>query len=119
MKDFSKRNPGNGAESARMLVVSREPSALGALRALGEANAWEIEITNSGCEALERVQSGGRPNLVVLDLARGDADGLYTLRWLRRAVMPPVYSAMSNFSHRASFRSTFFRNSWFCSVWGG
>jgi two-component system response regulator AtoC len=89
MKDFSKRNPGNGAEPARMLVVSREPSALGSLRTLGDANAWEMEITNSGCEALERVQSGGRPNLVVLDLARGDADGLYILRWLRR-VRPDV-----------------------------
>ena len=89
MKDFSKRSPGSNGESARMLVVSREPSSLGSLRTLGEANAWEMEIISSGCEALERVQSGGRPNLVVLDLARGDADGLYTLRWLRR-VRPDV-----------------------------
>jgi two-component system response regulator AtoC len=48
-----------------------------------------MEITGSGCEALERVQSGSRPDLVLVDVARGDADGLYTLRWLRR-VRPEV-----------------------------
>jgi len=35
------------------------------------------------------VQPGNGPDLVVLDLARGDADGLYILRWLRR-VRPDV-----------------------------
>jgi two-component system response regulator AtoC len=72
-----------------MLIVSREPSSLRSLWAIGEANAWEMEITGSGCEALERVQSGSRPDLVLLDVARGDADGLYTLRWLRR-IRPEV-----------------------------
>jgi len=72
-----------------MLVVSREPSALSALWAIGEANAWEMEITGSGLDALERVQAGNGPDLVLLDLARGDADGLHTLRWLRR-VRPEV-----------------------------
>jgi len=76
-------------EPARMLVVSREPSALSALWAIGEANAWEMEITGSGLDALERVQAGNGPDLVLLDLARGDADGLHTLRWLRR-VRPEV-----------------------------
>ena len=73
----------------RLLVVSREPAALATLWAMGEANGWEIELTNGGCEALERVHPGNGPDLVVLDLARGDADGLYTLRWLRR-VRPEV-----------------------------
>jgi len=89
MKDSSKGVPGNGPDTTRMLVVSREPSSLRSLWAIGEANAWEMEITGSGCEALERVQSGSRPDLVLLDVARGDADGLYTLRWLRR-VRPEV-----------------------------
>lgn len=74
----------NPTELARMLVVSREPSALRPLWAVGEANSWKLETAGSGWEALERVQSETAPNLVLLDLARGDADGLHTLRWLRR-----------------------------------
>lgn len=89
IKEAPGRVATNGAESARVLVVSREPAALSALWAIGEANDWEMETTGSGCEALERAQSGTRPDLVVLDLARGDADALYTLRWLRR-VRPDV-----------------------------
>jgi DNA-binding NtrC family response regulator len=83
MRELSHRAVSNGA-AIRLLVVSREPAALGTLWAMGEANGWEIELTNSGCEALERVQPGNGPDLVMLDVGRGDADGLYTLRWLRR-----------------------------------
>lgn len=88
IRELSRRALSNPA-AIRLLVVSREPAALSMLWAMGEANAWEIELTNSGCEALERVQPGNGPDLVVLDLARGDADALYTLRWLRR-VRPDV-----------------------------
>ncbi len=80
---------GNGTESTCMLVVSREPSALHPLWAIGEANSWQLETAGSGWEALERVHSGTGPDLVLLDLAQGDADGLHTLRWLRR-VRPDV-----------------------------
>jgi two-component system response regulator AtoC len=73
----------HSAES-RMLVVSRERSALHTLWAIGEANCWQMETATSGWEALDRVQSGTSPDVVLLDLARGDADGLHTLRWLRR-----------------------------------
>jgi two-component system, NtrC family, response regulator AtoC len=86
-----------------MLLVSREPSALGSLWAIGESNAWEMESTGSGLEALERVQSDAPPELVLLDLAREDADGFYTLRWLRR-VRPDlpivVLSQTDNTQHR-------------------
>jgi len=72
-----------------MLVVSREPSALAPLGAISEANAWQLETAGSGWEALERMQSEVAPDLVVLDLAREDSDGLHTLRWLRR-VRPDI-----------------------------
>ena len=88
MRELSRRAPSHSA-AIRLLVVSREPAALSTLWAMAEANGWEIELTNSGCEALERVQPGNGPDLVLLDLARGDADALYTLRWLRR-VRPDV-----------------------------
>ena len=67
-----------------MLVVSRDPAPINALAAMGQTNAWHLETAGSGCEALERLQSNHIPNLVIVDLARGDADGLYALRWLRR-----------------------------------
>jgi DNA-binding NtrC family response regulator len=51
---------------------------------IGEANCWQMETAASGWEALDRVQSGTGPDLVLLDLAQGDGDGLHTLRWLRR-----------------------------------
>ena len=71
-------------QTARMLVVSRESSALQQLLAIGKANAWQLQTAESGWEALECVQSEARPDLLLLDLARGDADGMRTLRWLRR-----------------------------------
>src|SRR5450631_4808493 len=89
MKEHSARVSRNSNESSRVLVVSREPAGLAPLWAIGEANDWEMEITGSGCEALERVQSGGGPHLVLLDLVQGDADGLFILRWLRR-VRPDI-----------------------------
>jgi two-component system response regulator AtoC len=67
-----------------MLVVSREPSSLGPLWSIGRANDWDLEVAGSGCEALEKIQNNGGPDLVLLDLPRGDNDGFYTLRWLRR-----------------------------------
>jgi two-component system response regulator AtoC len=89
MKEHFVPVPRHSNESSRVLVVSREPAGLAPLWAIGEANDWEMEIAGSGCEALERVQSGGGPHLVLLDLVQGDADGLYILRWLRR-VRPDV-----------------------------
>ena len=54
------------------------------LELVAEVSHWSVDGVESGWEALERVQSALSPDLVILDLARGDADGLHTLRWLRR-----------------------------------
>src|ERR1700680_5084331 len=75
---------GNATQAIRLLVVSREASVLRPLWAIGESNAWHLETAGSGWEALERVQSGGAPHLLLLDLPRGEADSLHILRWLRR-----------------------------------
>ena len=71
-------------ETVRLLVVSRESSVLRPLWAMGESNSWQLESAASGWGAMERIQSGVPPDLLLLDLPRGDADGLYILRWLRR-----------------------------------
>ncbi|HKW16957.1 MAG TPA: sigma-54 dependent transcriptional regulator [Terriglobales bacterium] len=74
----------NAIETIRLLVVSREPSVLRPLWAVAESNSWHLETAGSGWEALERIQSGAAPALLLLDLPRGDADSLHVLRWLRR-----------------------------------
>lgn len=74
-----------GLTAATMLLVSREPSSLLGLRSVGELNSWLMETASCGLEALERVQNGLVPDVVVLDVLPGDSDSLHTLRWLRRA----------------------------------
>jgi len=54
------------------------------LWSVGESNSWHLETAGSGWEALERIQSGAVPDLLLLDLPRGDADALHVVRWLRR-----------------------------------
>jgi two-component system, NtrC family, response regulator AtoC len=44
-----------------------------------------METAGSGWDALDRVQSGFAPDLLLLDLPRRDGDSLLVLRWLRRA----------------------------------
>ncbi len=51
---------------------------------MGESNSWQLESSASGWGAMERVQSGSTPDLLLLDLPRSDTDGLHILRWLRR-----------------------------------
>ncbi len=71
-------------DTVRLLVVSKDPSVLRPLWTIGESNSWHLETAGSGWDALERVQSGIAPHLLLLDLPRGDGDSLHVLRWLRR-----------------------------------
>ena len=74
----------NAIEAVRLLVVSKEPTVVRSLGSIGETNSWQLETVGSGWEALEYVQAGVTPDLLLLDLPRGDADSLHILRWLRR-----------------------------------
>lgn len=74
----------NTTQTIRLLVVSKEPAVLGPLWTIGECNSWQVENASSGWDAMERVQSGVAPHLLLLDLPRGDGDSLHVLRWLRR-----------------------------------
>jgi two-component system response regulator AtoC len=73
-----------GIEIARLLVVSHDSAVLRPLRSIGESNDWQLESAANAWEAIERVQSGVTPDLLLLDLPQGDEDGLHILRWLRR-----------------------------------
>jgi len=74
----------NALEAVHLLVVSREPSVLRPLCSIGESNSWHLETAASGWEALERLQGGASPNLLLLESFGSDSDGLHVLRWLRR-----------------------------------
>lgn len=73
----------NSATTVRLLVVSQENALLSPLSSMGTANSWQIDRATSGWEAIEQLEAGVIPDLVMLD-AQGDGDGLHFLRWLRR-----------------------------------
>lgn len=75
---------GSAPETARLLVVSRDSAVIRQFWALGESNSLQLESATDVWEAMKRVQSGAAPDLLLLDLPRGDGDGLHILRWLRR-----------------------------------
>jgi two-component system, NtrC family, response regulator AtoC len=74
----------NATETGRVLVVSREAALLQQLWSIGKSNSWQLENVASGWEAMDRVQSERSPDILLLDLPRGDEDSLHNLRWLRR-----------------------------------
>jgi DNA-binding NtrC family response regulator len=74
----------NTHETIRLLIVSRDPAVHRQLWSMEESNSWHLETGASCWDAMERVQSGAATHLLLLDLPRGEADGLHLLRWLRR-----------------------------------
>jgi two-component system, NtrC family, response regulator AtoC len=75
---------GKVIDTARLLFVSRDAAFVRMLWSMGESSSWQLEIVGNVWEAMERVQSGATPDLLLLDLPQDDADGLHILRWLRR-----------------------------------
>jgi DNA-binding NtrC family response regulator len=76
--------PARKPSGLRLLLVCRESAVVGPLWAAGESCGWELESASSGWGAIERVQAGITPDLLLLDVAPNDSDGLHFLRWLRR-----------------------------------
>ena len=71
-------------ETLRLLAVSNEPSVLRLLGSAAQSNDWHLEASASGWDAMERVQSGTAPHVVLLDIPRGESEALQLLPWLRR-----------------------------------
>jgi two-component system response regulator AtoC len=65
---------------------------------MGESNGWQLEIAADPWEAMDRTQSGASFDLLLLDMPPGNADGLHSLRWLRRLrpALPIVLIGHSN-----------------------
>jgi two-component system, NtrC family, response regulator AtoC len=69
----------------QILLVCRDQNAVRVVVGVCQQHAWSLVVAPSGLEALEQVESGTLPRLVILDLVAGDAEALHTLRRLRRA----------------------------------
>ena len=71
-------------DTANILLVDDEPGMLRYIRTLLEVEDYRVETANTGEQAVERVQKGLRPDLVLLDLLMPGIDGLQTLEQLRQ-----------------------------------
>ncbi|HEY6465221.1 MAG TPA: sigma-54 dependent transcriptional regulator [Candidatus Acidoferrales bacterium] len=70
------------ADKEKILVVDDEPSIRKVLQTLLEVDGYQVDTAASGREALERVGSGERPDLIILDVLMPEIDGIETLRQL-------------------------------------
>ena len=70
-------------DKAKILLVDDEPGMLRYIRTLLEVDDHKVETATTGEEALEKVQKGLKPDLVLLDLLMPGIDGLQTLEQLR------------------------------------
>ena len=71
-------------DMANILLVDDEPGMLRYIRTLLEVDDYKVATASTGEEALERVQKGLQPDLVLLDLLMPGIDGLQTLEQLRQ-----------------------------------
>src|ERR1700719_4714502 len=73
-------------QAVNILLVDDEPGMVRYIRTLLEVDEYKVETASTGEEALQRVQKGLRPDLVLLDLLMPGIDGLQTLEQLRQLV---------------------------------
>jgi two-component system, NtrC family, response regulator AtoC len=72
------------SKKAKILLVDDEPGMLRYIRTLLEVDDHHVETASTGEEALDLVQKGLRPDLVLMDLLMPGIDGLETLETLRK-----------------------------------
>ena len=73
-------------ESVNILLVDDEPGMLRYIRTLLEVDDYTVQTASTGEDALQQVEKGLRPDLVLLDLLMPGIDGLQTLEQLRQLV---------------------------------
>ena len=71
-------------EKAKILLVDDEPGMLRYIKTILEVEDHQVATASTGEEALEAVQKGMNPDLVLLDLLMPGIDGLETLENLRK-----------------------------------
>src|SRR6478672_4111437 len=71
-------------QSTKILLVDDEPGMLRYIRTLLEVDDYKVETATTGEEALQKVDKGLQPDLVLLDVLMPGIDGLQTLEQLRQ-----------------------------------
>jgi two-component system response regulator AtoC len=72
------------SESPKILLVDDEPGMLRYIKTLLEVDDYKVETATTGEEALQRLEKGLHPDLVLLDVLMPGIDGLETLEKLRQ-----------------------------------
>jgi DNA-binding NtrC family response regulator len=72
------------SDKAKILLVDDEPGMLRYIKTLLEVEDHQVATASTGEEALDAVQKGMAPDLVLLDLLMPGIDGLETLENLRK-----------------------------------
>src|ERR1700721_1481983 len=80
-------------QTAKILLVDDEPGMLRYIKTLLEVDDYRVETATTGEEALQRVEKGLQPDLVLLDVLMPGIDGLQTLEQLRQ-LQPKVKFVM-------------------------
>src|SRR5450755_2277359 len=73
---------GQMADKERILVVDDEPSIRKYLGTLLEVDGYQVEAVNSGPDAIKKIESGDRPDFIILDVLMPELNGLDTLKQL-------------------------------------
>jgi two-component system KDP operon response regulator KdpE len=73
----------------RVLIVDDEPSLVAAMKPLLRSRGYEVSTAVSGRGALDAVERD-RPDLIVLDLALPDTDGIEICRLIRDGSSTPI-----------------------------
>jgi two-component system, NtrC family, response regulator AtoC len=72
------------SDAAKILLVDDEPAMLRYIKTLLEVDDYKVETASTGEEALQRIDKGLEPDLVLLDVLMPGIDGLETLEQLRQ-----------------------------------
>jgi two-component system, NtrC family, response regulator AtoC len=71
-------------QTAKILLVDDEPGMLRYIKTLLEVDDYKVETATTGEEAVQKVEKGLEPDLVLLDVLMPGIDGLQTLEQLRQ-----------------------------------
>ncbi|MGC2326005.1 MAG: response regulator, partial [Candidatus Sulfotelmatobacter sp.] len=72
------------SEAAKILLVDDEPGMLRYIKTLLEVDDYKVETATTGEEALQHLEKGLEPDLVLLDVLMPGIDGIETLEKLRQ-----------------------------------
>src|ERR1700729_2011303 len=72
------------SEPAKILLVDDEPGMLRYIKTLLEVDDYKVETATTGEEALQHLEKGLQPDLVLLDVLLPGIDGIETLEKLRQ-----------------------------------